>query len=90
MLKLVLSNRADKFVQKLPPKQEGQIGRKLQELLSNPFPSDSIQLKGSILRRVDIGEYRIIYQVIGATLDVPIIGKRNDDDVYKRLKRLSG
>jgi len=38
---------------------------------------------------VDCGEYRIIYYVDGEVLRVPLIGKRNDDEVYKRLQRLS-
>ena len=55
-----------------------------------PFPNDSERLKGMDLSRVDVGEYRIIYRVRGDMLDVPIIGKRNDDEVYKRLKRMGG
>lgn len=90
MLTLALGKRADKFVKKLPPKQEGQIGRKLGELLSFPFPYDSQQLKGMHWHRADTGEYRIIYRVDGDVLDVPIIGKRNDGEVYKRLKRMGG
>jgi len=90
MLKLALGRRADKFARKLPHKQEGQIGRKLAELLTVPFPNDSERLKGMDLSRVDVGEYRIIYRVRGDMLDVPIIGKRNDDEVYKRLKRMGG
>ncbi|OGY88877.1 MAG: addiction module toxin RelE, partial [Candidatus Komeilibacteria bacterium RIFCSPLOWO2_01_FULL_45_10] len=89
-LKLALGRRADKFARKLPQKQEGQIGRKLAELLAEPFPNDSERLKGMDLSRVDVGEYRIIYRVRGDVLDVPIIGKRNDDEVYKRLKRMGG
>ncbi|MEY4746961.1 MAG: hypothetical protein RLZZ416_10 [Candidatus Parcubacteria bacterium] len=90
MLILHLDNRADKFAKKLPPKQEGQIGRKLAELLTVPFPQDAKRVKGMDWYRVDIGEYRIVYNVRGNVLDVPLIGKRNDDEVYKRLKRLMG
>ena len=90
MLELNLDKRADKFTRKLPHKQEGQIGRKLAELLSFPFPNDSKHLKGMDWYRVDVGEHRIIYNVRGNVLDVPLIGKRNDDEVYKRLKRMGG
>ena len=38
-------------------------------------------------RRADIGEYRIIYRVAGDTLEVLLIGKRNDDEVYHRFSR---
>ena len=47
-------------------------------------------MKGYDIHRVDSGEYRIIYKVIGETLYVPLVGRRNDDDVYKRLKRMEG
>jgi mRNA interferase RelE/StbE len=38
--------------------------------------------------QVDFGEYRIVYQVQGEDLQVLVIGKRNDDDAYKKLSRL--
>jgi len=36
--------------------------------------------------RVDIGEYRIIYNVDGNVLKVFLIGKRNDDESYRTLR----
>jgi mRNA-degrading endonuclease RelE of RelBE toxin-antitoxin system len=39
------------------------------------------------LYRKDVGEYRIIYKFDDETVYVLLIGKRNDDDVYKRLTR---
>ena len=90
MLTLALANRAAKFLNKLPPKQAGQVGCKIQELLAFPFPHDSKRIVGFDWYRTDIGEYRIVYNVRGDILDVPLIGKRNDDEVYKKLKRLFG
>ena len=90
MLFLNLDKRAQKFLHKLPPKQFAQIDVSISALRENPFPHDSKHLKGMDWYRVDVGEYRIIYAVRGNVLDVPIIGKRNDGDVYKRLKRLEG
>jgi mRNA interferase RelE/StbE len=88
MLALRLGNAAKRFLRKLPPKHFGQVDRKLLALCGQPFPNDCKHLKFYSLYRVDIGEYRIVYNVQGEILDIPIIGKRNDDDVYKRLKRL--
>ena len=87
MLKLNLSRQAAKFIKKLPPKQAKQIARKIVELRNNPYPHDSISLKGYPYRRTDIGEYRIIYYIEANILEILIIGKRNDDEVYKKLKR---
>lgn len=42
--------------------------------------------------RVDSGEYRIVYRFNANEdlVEVILVGKRNDDDVYKRLERLLG
>jgi len=88
VLKLKPTKQAIKFVSKLPPKQYKQIVRATLSLLENPKPHDSQLLKGyDKLRRVDVGEYRIIYQVEDDTVIIALIGKRNDDDVYKQLSR---
>lgn len=87
MLEIDISRQALKFLEKAQPKHAKQIARKLFELQQNPFPNDSIQLKGqySKLHRTDIGEYRVIYFVKENILFVTIIGKRNDGEVYKLL-----
>jgi len=77
-------------MRKLPPKHRRQIAEKIVSLRHEPLPPDSEQLKGLDYRRADIGEYRVIYRVEGNTLRIPLIGKRNDDEVYKKLKRLGG
>jgi mRNA interferase RelE/StbE len=88
MLKIDISKRAAKFLAKLPPKQSHQLGTKIQELRSNPEPHDSQILKGfAPLRRADAGEYRIIYVVENQTLIIALVGKRNDDEIYRQLKR---
>lgn len=87
MLSLNLSRKASKFLKKLPPKQAKQIALKIQQLCDNPYPNDSLNLKGYPFWRTDIGEYRIIYNITKDVLEILIIGKRNDDDVYKQLKR---
>ena len=90
MLNLDISKRAVKFIESLPPKQKKQITTKIIELRNNPEPHDSIQVKGySHFRRTSVGEYRIIYQVQNnILLVIVLVGRRNDDDVYKQLKRL--
>lgn len=57
-------------------------------LLVDPFPADSQKLKGRDFHRVDVGEYRIVYEANETTLILIVIGKRNDDEVYKQLGRL--
>lgn len=89
MLKIEISKRAAKFLSKIPPKQARQLATKLQELRTHPEPHDSQALKGfAPLRRADVGEYRIVYLAEADILKIALIGKRNDDEIYKRLKRL--
>ncbi|OGG80200.1 hypothetical protein A3A39_02935 [Candidatus Kaiserbacteria bacterium RIFCSPLOWO2_01_FULL_54_13] len=92
MLTLDLGKQADRFIQKLPQKHAAQIMRKLLELQTNPYPPDHKLLRGFsyLYSRVDSGEYRIVYMVKSPLIIVRIVGKRNDNEVYKRLKRMDG
>ena len=88
-LALQLSRQAVRFIKTLPPKHYKQVVSTMLSLLGNSEPHDSQQLKGSKdnNRRVDIGEYRIIYRVDDANVWVLVIGKRNNDEVYKIFNR---
>lgn len=88
MLEIDLSRQAAKFLDRVPPKHGKQLAAKLSGLQENPLPHDSKLLKGETdLRRADAGEYRIIYRVQEQTLQVYLIGKRNDDEIYRMLRR---
>lgn len=89
-LTLRISRQTGRFVKTLPPKQYKQVVNTIFSLLNNPKPHDSQALRGSRQdnRRVDVGEYRIVYRVEGEGLLVLVAGKRNDDEIYKQLKRL--
>jgi len=79
------------FLKNLQPKIVSQIARKILGLGVTPFPPDASALTGyPDLFRVDSGEYRIIYEFDKETDTVTIllVGKRNDDEVYKKLNRL--
>lgn len=90
MLKLALANEAKKSLFLLQAKQFKQVAVSMLNLLSDPYPHDSASLKGAANRerRVDVGEYRIIYSVAGDAVEILVIGKRNDDEVYKRWARM--
>ena len=63
MRKIEYLAKARKFAQRLPAKQRKQIGSKIEALRHDPKPWDSKPLKGRLsgCRRIDSGEYRIIY-----------------------------
>ena len=90
MLKLDIWPSAVKFPNRLDRKHTGQIALKILSLLADPKQSDSKLIKGTniSLMRADVGEYRILYHVEGDSLVVPLIGRRNDEDVYKKMERM--
>ena len=90
MRRLDLTPKAQKFLSKLPAKQFRQIVVKVFALLENPEPQDARPLKGYSFHRVDSGEYRIIYEFNDDVVFIILIGKRNDDEVYRHLKRSFG
>ena len=86
MLRLQISRDSRKFLDTLPPKQFRQVVQKVFSLLADPRPHDTKELKGYPFLRSDIGEYRIIYELQNDdTLRLIVIGKRNDDEVYRNL-----
>jgi mRNA interferase RelE/StbE len=87
--KLDLTKDALKFIEKLEPKHFKQVVNKVLSLLENPQPNDSKKLIGyDDYFRVSVGEYRVIYRIDKEEIvKIALIGKRNDDEVYKQFQR---
>ncbi len=83
-----LSRQAIKFLKHLPAKQERQVVERIAALAENPFAPDVRKMSGFNCLRVDSGEYRIIYSARNEVLFVLLVGKRNDDEVYRKLRRV--
>ena len=84
-----MSRQAGRFIKTLRPKQYKQVVRTVLAMLNNPEPHDSRLLKGSRddNRRVDVGEYRVVYRVEDENSLVLVVGKRIDSDDYRLLDR---
>jgi mRNA interferase RelE/StbE len=89
-MNLKMSNQAKKACDALDAKQYRQVVSTLLGLLTNPEPHDSQPMRGATRgeRRVDIGEYRIVYALVGDLVEVMVVGKRNDDEVYRIWERM--
>ncbi len=87
MRRLAPTKAALKFLADLQAKQFKQVAAKVLSLLSDPVPADSAALSDGVSRRADVGEYRIIYRFDADCVYVDLIGKRNDDEVYRRHER---
>lgn len=87
---LIISKNSQKFIEKLNKKQAQQIVIKIKELHRLiGQPNDSKLLKGleEQYYRVDVGEFRIIYQKDKINTYIFLVGKRNDGEVYRLFKR---
>jgi len=88
-MKLNLSKRAYQTLSDLQTKQFKQVMMKILSLMQNPYPNDFIKLKGyEHYNRIDSGEFRVIYTIERDDLKIELVGKRNDDEVYRKLKNL--
>ena len=92
MLRIDIAKRVEKFQARLPAKHRRQIAARIIDLANDPNAQDTKALQGADFRRADSGEYRIAYRiahrVTGQALQIVLVGKRNDDEVYRQLKRL--
>ncbi|OHA25837.1 MAG: hypothetical protein A3D56_01100 [Candidatus Taylorbacteria bacterium RIFCSPHIGHO2_02_FULL_45_35] len=90
MLEINVSSPSEKYFKKLLPKHKRQVSEKIFKLAENPKASDVGPLRGfKDYYRADIGEHRIIYRWSSVTIFITLIGKRNDDDVYRKLGRMA-
>lgn len=90
MPRIELSKQAAAFLKDLPAKQARQIAERLMLLSNEPEAISTELLRGyAPMRRLKSGEFRIIFVADSETVQVRLIGKRNDDQVYKMLSRTS-
>ena len=85
MKRLDITKDAYGFLKEMQVKPFRQVGQKVLSLLADPRPNDAAPLKGYEYWRTDVGEYRIVYKFDDETVYIIVIGKRNDDEVYKKL-----
>ncbi len=89
MSNLNISLKAKKYLEKLPSKQYKQVASRIFDLLTKKEHSDIKHLSGRPgYFRIDQGEYRIIFKIEDNIVYIPIVGKRNDDSVYRDFSRM--
>jgi len=85
---LDITNAAYDFLSEMQIKPFRQVMLNILKLTKSPCPQDARKLIGYDFYRIDVGEYRIIYQPEKDVLKIILVGKRNDDEVYRRLKNI--
>lgn len=90
MLKIIPTRDFCNMLNEMQEKQFKQIWKCILNLIENPRPHDSKKIgeyEECPIYRVDSGEFRIIYQYNEKCLYPLVLGKRNDGQVYKEMKR---
>jgi mRNA interferase RelE/StbE len=88
MPRIDLSRQASEFLKTLAAKPARQISEKLRQLGADPTALPSEALRGyAPMRRLKSGEFRIIFAVEADVVQIRLIGKRKDDEIYKALER---
>jgi len=89
MRRIDLSKQAIGFLRDLGDKQARRIAEKLAQLKEDAEAPPSEQLRGyAPMRRLRAGEYRVVFTIEDDLIKIVLIGKRNDDEIYKLLERV--
>lgn len=80
---VVLSRKAEKFLDSLSDNLAQPIISSLQELETNPRPFGYLKLKGVDAYRLRIGNYRIIYEIKDNILLVDVIDIGHRKNIYE-------
>jgi len=80
MYQVVVSNKAEKILSKLPSSVYSRMASALKNLSANPRPAGCKKLKGRNAWRIRVGDYRAIYEIQDDILLVVVImlGHRRD------------
>lgn len=88
-MNIALSNKAEKFLDDLQPKQFKQVVARVLDLGHDPRPADMRHMHGHPgYFRITVGEYRVIYRMHEGIVHIVVVGSRNDGDVYREFDRL--
>ncbi len=83
---LRIERRVVKAVSSFPPKARRQIASRLRDLPRDPRPHDSRAIQGlANTFRIDVGEYRVVYDIDYGSRVVTVWRIRHRKDVYRNL-----
>ena len=84
MYRVDLSRRAEKDLDRLPPRGAARVIAVLRRLAEDPRPSGAGKLVAVEGFRVRVGEYRIVYQVDDTVQVVTVYRIRHRREAYRR------
>lgn len=80
--KVIIQPKAFKALEKINDPAYSAIKAAVNDLAENPRPQGYIKLKGREGYRIRVGEYRILYTVTDAILQVDVINLGHRKDIY--------
>jgi len=82
-MRLTITKRAEKELDKLPNSVAKNISEKILLLSKNPFPTNSKKLSGQDNYRLRVGSYRVIYSLDPKAVTVTILRVADRKTVYR-------
>jgi len=87
--KIEIDKKSLDFLDSLPTKHKKQIAKKIDNLATDPYPSNAILIKNQKdIWRIRSGDYRIAYTVINNKLLVLVIHIGDRKNFYKYFERV--
>ncbi len=84
MYRVLLERAAERDLRRLPARLHNRIINAIQELADEPRPSGCRKLSGSDHDwRIRIGDYRVVYEIDDAALEVRVNRVRHRREVYR-------
>ncbi len=79
---------ARRQLKRLDVEAQRRVAARIDELAEDPRPADARPLSGVAgVMRIREGDYRVLYEVADAVLEVLVIRVGHRRDVYRRLER---
>ena len=86
LYKVVWKKSAKKELKKIDKQLIPRILQAVDNLTTNPYPSDSKKLVGrGSLYRVRVGDYRVVYNIESSILTVEIIKVGHRREIYRKI-----
>ncbi len=84
MYSILLSNRAEKQLDKFDNKQYQKIKIAILTLIDNPRPFGCIKLTNQEGYRIRVGNYRILFEIDDSKKNVKIYSVKHRKDAYRK------
>lgn len=78
-----IQRAALKELRSLPKEEAAAVGRRIDDLATDPRPRDIKKLRGDLGYRVRVGSYRILYQIDDSAQTVTVYRIRHRRDAYR-------